>query len=134
MSVTLPPGRGSPPPGGLHSGDRSARTKAAGGRPAVGRTAARASPGEVEAGSGRATTFRRLGDPRPAGVRVGSNGLPDALGRTSVETVVEDWVVEDRWWTGRPLRRRYLELVLVDGRNTVVFHDLVGGRWFVQRD
>jgi len=51
-----------------------------------------------------------------------------------VEAVVEDWVVEDRWWTGRPLRRRYLELVLVDGRNTVVFHDLVGGRWFVQRD
>jgi len=57
-----------------------------------------------------------------------------ALGRTSVEAVVEDWVVEDRWWSGRPLRRRYLELVLVDGRNTVVFHDLVGGRWFVQRD
>jgi len=57
-----------------------------------------------------------------------------ALGRTAVEAVVEDWVVEDRWWTGRSVRRRYLELVLVDGRNTVVFHDLVGGRWFVQRD
>ena len=78
--------------------------------------------------------FRRLGNPRPAGVRVGASGLPVALGRTSVEAIVEDWVVEDRWWTGRSLRRRYLELVLVDGRNTVVFHDLVGGRWFVQRD
>jgi len=42
-------------------------------------------------------------------------------------------VVEDRWWTGRPLRRRYFELVLVEGRNVVVFHDLHGGGWFEQR-
>jgi hypothetical protein len=42
-------------------------------------------------------------------------------------------VVEDRWWTGRPLRRRYFELVLVNGRNVVVFRDLVGGGWFTQR-
>jgi hypothetical protein len=41
--------------------------------------------------------------------------------------------VEDRWWTGRPLRRRYFELVMVDGRNVVVFLDLVSGRWFTQR-
>ncbi len=31
------------------------------------------------------------------------------------------------------LRRRYFELVLVDGRNVVVFRDLVGGSWFLQR-
>ena len=81
-----------------------------------------------------AGALRRLGSPRPASVRVGPGGLPAALGRTPVEAVVEDWVVEDRWWTGRPLQRRYLELVLIDGRNAVVFHDLVDGRWFVQRD
>ena len=34
-------------------------------------------------------------------------------------------MVEDRWWTARPLRRRYFELVLEDGRNVVVFRDLV---------
>jgi hypothetical protein len=50
-----------------------------------------------------------------------------------VEAVVEDWVVEDRWWTGRPLRRRYFELVLEGGRNVVVFYDLVGGCWYLQR-
>ena len=50
-----------------------------------------------------------------------------------VETVREEWVVEDRWWTPRPLRRRYFELVLDDGRNAVVFHDLMKGRWFAQR-
>jgi hypothetical protein len=51
----------------------------------------------------------------------------------AVESLLEDWVVEDRWWTGRPLRRRYFELVLENGRNVVVFRDLVGGGWFVQR-
>ena len=59
--------------------------------------------------------------------------MPIAVGRTSVDCVREDWVVEDRWWTGKPLRRRYFELVLTDGRNIVVFHDLGRGRWFMQR-
>ena len=60
-------------------------------------------------------------------------GVPTALGAAQVDSVREEWVVEDRWWTGRPLRRRYFELVLVDGRNVVVFRDLVGGAWFLQR-
>lgn len=76
---------------------------------------------------------RRLSTPRPAAVRAGEHGVPTALGRTAVDCVREDWVVEDRWWTGKVLHRRYFELVLVDGRNTVVFHDLTTGRWFVQR-
>ena len=50
-----------------------------------------------------------------------------------VEAVREEWVVEDRWWTGKPLRRRYFELVLEDGRNVVVFRDLIAREWFRQR-
>jgi hypothetical protein len=53
--------------------------------------------------------------------------------RVRVESLLEEWVVEDRWWTGRPLRRRYFELVLEGGRNVVVFRDVVAGRWFAQR-
>jgi hypothetical protein len=74
--------------------------------------------------------MRRLGTPRP--VRVEADDLPRAVGRTAVEAVAEEWVVEDRWWTGRPIRRRYFEVVLADGRNTVVFRDLQTGRWFAQ--
>jgi hypothetical protein len=81
--------------------------------------------------------MRRLGTPRPATVRATPAGVPVAVGRAAVETVAEEWVVEDRWWTGRPLRRRYFELILADGRNTVVFRDLGGagagdGRWYSQ--
>jgi hypothetical protein len=50
-----------------------------------------------------------------------------------VDSVRESWLVEDCWWTARPLRRRYWELVSARGRNLVVFRDLAGGGWFVQR-
>jgi hypothetical protein len=76
---------------------------------------------------------RRLSVARPARVRAGAGGVPIALGGMSVDSVREDWVVEDRWWTGEPLRRRYFELVLSDGRNSVVFCDLMRGRWYLQR-
>ena len=39
----------------------------------------------------------------------------------------ESWLVEDRWWTDDPLRRRYWEVVTADGRDLVVFRDLVDG-------
>jgi hypothetical protein len=79
------------------------------------------------------SSVRRLGVPRRVTVHAGPGGAPVMVGRTQVEAVNEDWVVEDRWWTGKPLRRRYFELVLTDGRNVVVFLDLVTGRWFAQR-
>ena len=66
-------------------------------------------------------------------MRVGEGGVPVAFAGAGVDSVREDWVVEDRWWTGRPVRRRYFELVLEDGRNVVVFHDLSAGGWFTQR-
>jgi len=77
--------------------------------------------------------LRRLAAPRPVVVRTGRGGVPLALERTAVAAVAEDWVVEDAWWTASPLRRRYFELVLSNGANAVVFHDLVGGRWYTQR-
>ena len=77
--------------------------------------------------------MRRLGTPRPVRVDASATGVPSVVGRTAVDAVTEEWVVEDRWWTGRPLMRRYFELVLADGRSTVVFRDLRGGgRWYSQ--
>jgi hypothetical protein len=79
------------------------------------------------------TAARTLARPRPVAVLAGADGVPARLGERAVEAVREEWVVEDRWWTGRPLRRRYFELVLENGVNAVVFHDLAQKRWFAQR-
>jgi hypothetical protein len=76
---------------------------------------------------------RRIGAPKPTSVMAGSGGAPRTIAGASVDSIREEWVVEDRWWTGKPLRRRYFEVVLTDGRNVVVFRDLVGGGWFLQR-
>jgi hypothetical protein len=77
---------------------------------------------------------RPLALPRSAGVEAGTDGRPRALQGVPVMNTREEWVVEDRWWTDRPLRRRYFELVLEDGRCAVVFRDLMAGRWASQRD
>lgn len=76
---------------------------------------------------------RRLYAPQRAQVQADGDGVPLALGRVRVEAVREAWVVEDRWWTPRPLRRRYFELVLADGRDVTVFEQLPEGRWHLQR-
>jgi hypothetical protein len=75
----------------------------------------------------------RVYRPRPVTVRTGAVGAPETVGRMAVEAVREEWLVTDRWWTGRPLRRRYFELVTADGADRVVFCDLESGRWFAQR-
>ena len=78
--------------------------------------------------------------PRPARVRTGAGGVPLEVDGRTIELVRESWLVEDRWWTAQPLRRRYWEVVTTNGRNLVAFHDLTAGDdrersgdWFVQR-
>jgi CO dehydrogenase/acetyl-CoA synthase delta subunit len=71
----------------------------------------------------------------PVAVSVVSDehGRPRAIGSDAVEGVRESWLVEDRWWTDQPLRRRYWEVVTAAGKDVVVFRDLLGGGWFKQR-
>jgi hypothetical protein len=78
---------------------------------------------------------RALNLPRPARVRATAAGVPVEVDGRTVELVRESWMVEDRWWTERPLRRRYWEVLSTSGRNMVVFHDLGAGAaagWFTQ--
>jgi hypothetical protein len=76
---------------------------------------------------------RRLAVPRRVAVSAGEDGRPLKVGDRVIDSVRESWLVEDRWWTDRPLRRRYWEVVTVSGRDEVVFHDLESGRWWRQR-
>jgi hypothetical protein len=76
---------------------------------------------------------RRLAEPTPATVHAADDGRPETIDGRAVEAVRESWLIEDRWWTDNPLRRRYWEVVTADGRNLIAFRDLVHGRWFTQR-
>ena len=77
--------------------------------------------------------LRRLYVPRRVAVETAPGGEPRVVEGVAVEAVRERWWIEDRWWTGRPLERHYYELVLVDGRDVVVFRSAISGRWYRQR-
>ena len=75
----------------------------------------------------------RLNAPRAALVEADVGGVPARVNRQGVAVVREEWRVVDRWWTDEPVSRRYFDVVLESGQNTVVFHDGENGAWFSQR-
>src|SRR5439155_11393293 len=136
-----------------HGVDRSAaRARAGGGRgarhtsqrgPAPGAVEHRAGLGEHRRGGGAVVSHTgstrpvrsagRLNAPRPALVEANASGVPQLVNRQSVALVREEWRVVDRWWTEEPVVRRYFELVLDSGQNSVVFRDEERCCWFTQR-
>jgi hypothetical protein len=77
--------------------------------------------------------LRRLYAPQRVAVRTDPRGAPAQVEGAAVEAIREEWLVEDRWWTPRPLRRHYFELALSDGRALTVFRRAGGERWYRQR-
>ncbi len=89
-----------------------------------------------DGGGGAVASARRhrLATPRRARVSADErDGRPRAVDGRLVDAVRESWLVEDRWWSEAPLRRRYWEVVTTCGRNVVVYHDLREGGWYRQR-
>jgi hypothetical protein len=80
-----------------------------------------------------ASRTRRLAVPRRVTVHAGEDGRPQIVDGREIDSVRETWLIEDRWWTEKPLQRRYWEVVTTCGRDEVVFHDLRSGRWWRQR-
>jgi hypothetical protein len=66
-------------------------------------------------------------------VEAQAGGIPNRVNRQSVAAVREEWRVVDRWWTDDPIARRYFDVVLETGENTVVYRDDENGSWFTQR-
>ena len=80
-----------------------------------------------------AGSARRLNAPLGVRVEAHVDGSPKRVNRSPVAVVREEWRVVDRWWTEEPVSRRYFEVVLDSGENTVVFRDEEKGGWFAQR-
>jgi hypothetical protein len=82
-------------------------------------------------------SLRALGGPLPARVEVAADGAPGAVDvdgrRREVAAVRDDWLVQDLWWTRRPVDRHYYEVVLESGRLAVMYRDARDGGWFVHR-
>jgi hypothetical protein len=80
-------------------------------------------------------TLRALRVPQPARVEVGDDGTPRRVelgGRPrAVIDVRDDWLVQDLWWTGRPVDRHYYELVVEPGRVVLTYRDAVDATWHV---
>ena len=83
--------------------------------------------------AGAAGSPRRVNEPRPALVEARFDGTPTCVNRQPVAVVREEWRVVDRWWTEEPVSRRYFDVVLETGQQTVVFNDEDEGGWFSQR-
>jgi len=78
-------------------------------------------------------TASRINEPIPARVEALFDGTPSQVNYQPVALVREEWRVVDRWWTEEPLSRRYFDVVLESGENTVVFRDEERECWFTQR-
>ncbi len=79
------------------------------------------------------TASRRTPPHTPKPVQVQAvGGIPKTVDGSRVETVRNDWLIEDRWWTREPLRRRYWEVLTGSGRCMVIFQDLEKHRWHRQ--
>ena len=108
-------------------------------RPQAGPPPARGGPRRVPDSAGTSVDPvasrgpRRLAKPKAVRVKADATGRPQIVGKREVDAVRESWLVEDRWWTEAPLRRRYWEVVTGDGRDLIVFRDLLEGRWYTQR-
>ena len=80
-------------------------------------------------------TLRAIGLPRAARVECDDSGVPRAVEldgrRREVVAIRDDWLVQDLWWTGRPVDRHYYELVFDPGRLVVAYREAGDGSWLV---
>ncbi|MEZ4625630.1 MAG: hypothetical protein R2843_12745 [Thermomicrobiales bacterium] len=91
--------------------------------------------------SARPDALRSLNQPRAVNIEADPTARGIALPRVlinggyrhRIERIEEFWTIEDEWWLGRPIRRRYYRVRLETGHLQTIYHDLTQDRWFTQR-
>lgn len=64
-------------------------------------------------------------------VHTGKNHSPLPSPRVVVESILDQWQLDDEWWRQR-ISRRYVEVMIAGGKRMLLFEDLVTGEWFEQ--
>lgn len=81
--------------------------------------------------------LRALNQPSPASVESEGDGVPRSVklrGRSLiVESVADQWRIDDEWWRDKPISRMYYECVLDHGLRATLFFDLLSGKWYHQK-
>lgn len=78
--------------------------------------------------------------PAPLSVRASAGGQPLAVRKQrwsqprSVVRIQDCWRIDDEWWRESPISRLYYTVVLDGETLLTLYHDLVAGAWFEQRD
>jgi hypothetical protein len=47
-----------------------------------------------------------------------------------VTDILDRWRIDDEWWRSEPVSRLYYAILLASGQRTVLYKDLVDGRWY----
>jgi len=86
---------------------------------------------------GSTGAIRTLNQPIPLAVKLGDDGLPEALklrGRwVDVESVSNRWRIDDEWWRETSISRMYYECVVDQELKVTVFRVMPNGDWFQQK-
>ncbi|MEZ4496797.1 MAG: hypothetical protein R2845_08495 [Thermomicrobiales bacterium] len=85
--------------------------------------------------SARPDALRSLNQPRAVNIEADPTARGIALPRVlinggyrhRIERIEEFWTIEDEWWLGRPIRRRYYRVRLETGHLQTIYHDLTPG-------
>ncbi len=50
----------------------------------------------------------------------------------SINSIIDEWEVTEGWWTHQPISRRYFKVNFNDGKNLIIFKDLLNNLWYKQ--
>ena len=85
----------------------------------------------------RPAHIRALNPPVAVEVKSDDQGTPMALkirGRwLNVESLVDQWRIDDEWWREQAISRIYCECLIDQGLQVIIFQNLVTNQWYQQR-
>ena len=77
-----------------------------------------------------AHALRYLGRTRQIAVTTDGDDVPRAImvdgRRHRVDSVREEWLIDDLWWTDDPVERHYMELILGNGSRAEIYRTRSG--------